>query len=128
MSNALPTGLVLVQRNPEKAVDLTGGPWHGWLFWKHPDGQFVSERKLEPWEIMQAEDQRDENIVLNLVGQIKPDKPTQQQVEKFVIKHYSEDERTTIKGNGFDGLEIGHDREEAQEFVDFINNLIEEKK
>ena len=58
-------GLTLIQKKPDKAVDLTGGEWHGWLFYRHPDGQFVSERKLEPWEIMQCEDQRDEGIVLD---------------------------------------------------------------
>lgn len=47
----------LVQRNPDKAVCLDGGKFHGWLMWRHPDGQWVSERKLESWEIMQAEDQ-----------------------------------------------------------------------
>ena len=56
--------LIIVQRNPGKAVDLSGGRFHGWLFYRHPDGQFVSERKLEPWEIMQAEDQRDDDVVL----------------------------------------------------------------
>jgi hypothetical protein len=39
----------------------------------------------------------------------------------FVVKHYESDERPTIKGNGFDGLEVGETREEAQEFVDFVN-------
>lgn len=58
-------GLIIVQRNPDKAVDISGGRFHGWLFYRHQDGQFVSERKLEPWEIMQAEDQRDDNIVLD---------------------------------------------------------------
>lgn len=24
-----------------------GGRFHGWLFYRHPDGQFVSEQKLE---------------------------------------------------------------------------------
>jgi len=24
-----------------------GGRWHGWLFYKHPDGQFVSVMKTE---------------------------------------------------------------------------------
>lgn len=42
-------------------------------------------------------------------------------VESFVVKHYSVDERPTIKGNGFDGLEVGHDRQEAEEFVSWIN-------
>ena len=57
--------LTLVQRNPDKAVDLTGGRWHGWLFSRHTDGQFVSERKLEAWEVMQAEDQADDGVVLD---------------------------------------------------------------
>jgi hypothetical protein len=46
-------------------------------------------------------------------------------MHKFVVKHYSSDESPTIKGNGFDGLEIGEDREEAEEFITFINSLIE---
>ena len=58
-------GMVLVQKNPDMAVDLSDGPFNGWLFWRHPDGQFVSKRKLEPWEIMQVEDQRDEGIVID---------------------------------------------------------------
>ncbi|CAB4194337.1 hypothetical protein UFOVP1254_15 [uncultured Caudovirales phage] len=41
----------------------------------------------------------------------------------FVVKHYT-GERPSIKGNGFDGLEIGETREEAGEFVDYINQLI----
>jgi hypothetical protein len=45
-------------------------------------------------------------------------------VEPFVVKHYTSEERPTIKGNGFDGLEVGSDREEAQEFVDWINARI----
>ena len=57
--------LILVQRNPDKAVDLSGGRFHGWLFYRHPDGQFVTERKLEPWEIMQAEDQRDDRVIID---------------------------------------------------------------
>jgi hypothetical protein len=47
-------------------------------------------------------------------------------IERFVIKQYSDDERPIIKGNGFDGLEIGEDREEAQEFIDFVNMLLSE--
>lgn len=45
-------------------------------------------------------------------------------MEKFVVKHYTDDEHPTIKGNGFDGLVIGEDREEAQEFVNYINKII----
>ena len=47
--------------------------------------------------------------------------PAQPEQEPFVVKHYVSDERPMIKGNGFDGLEIGEDREEAQAFVDWIN-------
>jgi hypothetical protein len=32
---------------------------------RHPDGQLVSCQKLENWEIMQVEDQRDSDIVLD---------------------------------------------------------------
>lgn len=39
------------------------------------------------------------------------------EMEPFVVKHYSADERPTLKGNGFDGLEIGETREEAEEFI-----------
>lgn len=49
-------------------------------------------------------------------------------MEPFTIKHYSEDERPTIKGNGFDGLEVGSDRQEAEEFVEFVNKLITDNK
>lgn len=45
-------------------------------------------------------------------------------MDKFIIKQYSKEERPILKGNGFDGLEIGEDREEAQEFIDFINKAI----
>jgi hypothetical protein len=44
--------------------------------------------------------------------------------EPFVVKHYSEDARLSIKGNGFDGLSVGDDREEAEDFIRFVNSLI----
>lgn len=44
--------------------------------------------------------------------------------EPFVVRHYSSDERPTIKGNGFDGLEIGETREEAEEFIAFVNRAM----
>ena len=47
-----------------------------------------------------------------------------QQMQPFVVRHYIEDERPTIKGNGFDGLEIGEDREEAEAFVAWINEKL----
>lgn len=64
-SNQLSNGMTLLQKNPDIAVQLDGGDWHGWLFNKHPDGKWVSQRKLESWEIMQAEDQRDEGKVIH---------------------------------------------------------------
>ena len=45
-------------------------------------------------------------------------------MELFTVKHYSEDERPTIKGNGFDGMEVGETREEAEEFVQWVNRLV----
>lgn len=41
--------------------------------------------------------------------------------EPFVVKHYVGEDRPSIKGNGFDGLQVGEEREDAQEFVDWIN-------
>jgi len=41
----------------------------------------------------------------------------------FIIKQYSKSEGPILKGNGFDGLKIGDNRDEAQEFIDFINTL-----
>lgn len=45
-------------------------------------------------------------------------------IEPFVVRHYSEDERPSIKGNGFDGLSIGEERWEAEQFVEFVNKAI----
>jgi hypothetical protein len=43
------------------------------------------------------------------------------QPELFVVRHYGDDEKPCIKGNGFDGLTIGEDREEAEQFVAWVN-------
>lgn len=62
----VPDGFVLLQRHNGKAAHaacMDGGRFHGWLFAKGPDGQWVSQRKLEAWEAMQVEDQRDYGIV-----------------------------------------------------------------
>lgn len=68
----VPEGYVLLQRHEGKplyAACLDGGRWHGWLFKTGPEaGQWVSERKLEQWEVMQAEDQRDDSIVHETSG------------------------------------------------------------
>ena len=44
-------------------------------------------------------------------------------MEMFIVKQYNS-EGPIIKGNGFDGLRVGEDRQEAQEFIDFINKII----
>ena len=41
--------------------------------------------------------------------------------ESFVVRHYASDDYPSIKGNGFDGLRVGEDREEAEEFIDWVN-------
>lgn len=63
--NEVPDGYALLQRHNGKAcyAACMAGPFAGWLMWKHPDGQWISKRKLEPREMMQVEDQRDYNIV-----------------------------------------------------------------
>jgi hypothetical protein len=63
-SKTLPDEFVLLQRNPNCAVDLSGGKWHGWLFIQEDDLEWARKRRLLGWEIMQAEDQRDEGIVI----------------------------------------------------------------
>ena len=58
-NQTLPNGFVLLQVNPDYAWSTE----NNWLYYKHPDGQWVTYRKLEPWEVMQAEDQRLYGIV-----------------------------------------------------------------
>jgi hypothetical protein len=47
-------------------------------------------------------------------------------IEPFVVKHYFGDSHTTIKGNGFDGLAVGGDRPEAEDFVQWVNARLAE--
>ena len=49
-------------------------------------------------------------------------------VDPFVVKHYTGSDRPIIKGNGFDGLEVGETREEAEEFIAFVNLYMGAKK
>ena len=49
-------------------------------------------------------------------------------MEKFVVKHYSDDPHPTLKGNGFDGLTIGDYREQAEDFIKFVNELIDDNQ
>lgn len=61
----VPPGFTLVQENPDMAVDFRFGPGQHWLYKRTPqkDG-WLPIRQLEPWEVMQAEDQRDDGIIL----------------------------------------------------------------
>ncbi|SEB24732.1 hypothetical protein SAMN05192564_1152 [Paraburkholderia sartisoli] len=47
-------------------------------------------------------------------------------MEPFVVRHYTGEDRPTIKGNGFDGLQVGEDRDEAERFVAFVNAIREQ--
>ncbi|HET8870105.1 MAG TPA: hypothetical protein VFM48_06640, partial [Aquabacterium sp.] len=66
LTDEVPKGFIPLQRENGKliyAACLDGGRYHGWLMWKHPDGQWVTKRKMTPTEIMQAEDQDHYGIV-----------------------------------------------------------------
>ena len=39
----------------------------------------------------------------------------------FVVRYYTEDHNPVLKGNGFDGLVLGHTLREAEEFVNWVN-------
>lgn len=48
-------GMIILQGTPLHAVMLdTKHKFYGWLFYQHPDGQWVSKRKLKDWELIQA--------------------------------------------------------------------------
>jgi hypothetical protein len=47
--------------------------------------------------------------------------PAPSHPEPFVVRRYSTDARPFIRGNGFDGLELGEDLEEADKFISWIN-------
>jgi len=63
--NLLPNGLTLLQQNPDCAASLDcEARDHGWLYTRHPDGQWVTLRKLTPDEIEKAWDQAADMAVL----------------------------------------------------------------
>lgn len=63
--NVLPNGLTLLQQNPDCAVRLEpSAKDHGWLYTRHPDGQWVTMRKLSDAELETAYDQAADMIVL----------------------------------------------------------------
>lgn len=62
----LPKGFVPLQAENGSlthAACFDNGRFHGWLMRANADGNWVSVRKLETWEVMQAEDQRDYGII-----------------------------------------------------------------
>lgn len=63
-NNITKEGYIIVQRNPTFVVDLNyDSDTKNWLL-KEINNQFLPIRRLESWEIMQAEDQRDYGIIL----------------------------------------------------------------
>ena len=63
--NVLSNGLTLLQQNPDCAARLDpSAKDHGWLYRKHPDGQWVTLRKLSDAEIETAYDQAADMAVL----------------------------------------------------------------
>ena len=63
--NVLPNGLTLLQQNPDCAARLDPSAHdHGWLYTRHPDGHWVTLRKLSDAEIETAWDQSADMAVL----------------------------------------------------------------
>ena len=61
----LNNGLTLLQQNPDCAARLNpGAKDHGWMYVKHPNGQWVTLRKLSDAEIEVAYDQAADMVVL----------------------------------------------------------------
>lgn len=58
--------LTLLQVNPDCAACLDpANKDYGWLYTRHPDGHWVTLRKLPQWEIDAANDQAADMRVLN---------------------------------------------------------------
>lgn len=63
-------------------------------------------------------------VPLDFGALAEPEPEPESVAEPFVVRHYIGDERPIIKGNGFDGLEVGLYRDEAEQFVSWINARI----
>lgn len=64
IDNITEEGYIIVQQDPTFVVDLAyDSPTKNWLL-KLVNGNYISIRQLETWEIMQAEDQRDYGIII----------------------------------------------------------------
>lgn len=64
------------------------------------------------------------DLLRQTIALIPADEPGARPIEPFVVKHYASDERPSIKGNGFDGLEIGEERQDAEDFVKWLNERL----
>lgn len=63
--NVLPNGLTLLQVNPDCAADLEPkSRTYRWLFYRHVDGQWVTQRRMTDQEFDQAWDQSVDGAVL----------------------------------------------------------------
>ena len=66
-ADELPNGFVPLQKENGRIVYAacmdSSARHYKWLMWLHPDGQWVSKRRLEDWEVMQVEDQAHYGIV-----------------------------------------------------------------
>lgn len=74
-TDELPSGFVSLQQENGRVVYAAcmdrDARHYKWLMWKHPDGRWVSKRKLENWEVMQFEDQEHYGIVQEAAHGIK---------------------------------------------------------
>jgi len=74
-ADELPSGFVPLQKENGRIVYAacmdSSARHYKWLMWRHPDGQWVSKRKLEDWEVMQVEDQEHYGIVQEAAHGIK---------------------------------------------------------
>lgn len=61
----LPDNFTMLQINPDYATNLYGGNGFHWLFTPDADGVWRPVRKLDRYEVIQAEDQEIDKIVID---------------------------------------------------------------
>jgi len=108
----LPSGFILLQEENGRACYAACmiGQFSGWLMWKHPDGQWVSKRKLESWELMQVEDQRDDTIVFG-AAPVQPVAVPDGEAQNYKIQAGEKIFYSRL-GRGIDGLPFMTDSSE----------------
>lgn len=94
---------------------------------------FVAKYGCGPDEIVQVEQRNahgtEWRVARRVAVEIRPsgneaDERVVTKVEPFVVRFYEGTERPQIKGNGFDGLEVGEERWEAEKFVKWLNERL----